>query len=504
MSVNFNAVDPNARASQIFIELQGVRRSVSGSVLPPTGLIVGQYNQAKIAGITDFIPVQVTSADEMASLAGFGSEAHRQALWIFGLLGGFSSQVWWSPIPEPAAAVVATGTIIFATNTTSSGTYYFSIGGDLISFGVPNEATPTEVGDLLVTAITANLNSLVTAVNVTGTVTMTAKTLGVNGNQISLVSNPSGEVQAAQNPSGMTVSLPGSGGFLTSGADDPETHDTFFDSNEADVLGDRFYTCISGPYNDATNIGVYKDAWDARSAPDIRRPFDSFFGYVKELYAAALAVAPTINDEGISPVWDPRSYSPNWELQAAVMGLVMWSTTFDPGRPFKTLSTGIPFNAEIGDLSYTRNDALFQSGMGYFKGDTGQLRVGDLALSRRLNDVAAETNEWYDSVSMHRRQQKIFDIESLFTAEPYTRGIVSSDDSITSKPYVIKPKKVISDLSALVDSWVSEGWTKNGDTVKASITAEINESNNSRIDAEVTDDEALALRIVAIAYKYLF
>ena len=504
MPVSFNTVDPNARASQIFIELQGVRRSVSGNVLPPTGLILGQYDQSLIAGITDYVPVQVTTADEAASLFGFGSEIHRQALWIFGLLGGFSDQVWVSPIPEPGSAVVATGTIIFATNTGSSGTYFFSIGGDLISFGVPNDATPTEVGDLLVTAITANLNSLVTAVNVTGTVTMTAKTLGVNGNQISLISNPSGSVQSAQNPSGMTVSLPGSGGFLTSGAELTDTHDTFFDSGEADVLGDRFYTCISGPYNDSTNIGYYKDSWDARVAPDIRRPFDSFFGYVKELYAAALAVAPTINDEGISPAWDPRSYSPNWELQAAVMGLVMWSTTFDPGRPFKTLSTGIPFDNSIGDLSYTRNDALFVSGMGYFKGDTGQLRVGDLALSRRLNDVAAETNEWYDSVSMHRRQQKIFDMENLFSAEPYTRGIVSSDDSITSKPYVIKPKKVIADLSALVDSWVSEGWTKNGDTVKASITAEINSGNNSRIDSEITDDEALALRIVAIAYKYLF
>ena len=218
MPVSFNTVDPNARASQIFIELQGVRRSVSGNVLPPTGLIVGQYDQSLIAGITDYIPVQVTSADEAASLFGFGSEIHRQALWIFGLLGGFSDQVWVSPIPEPGSAVVATGTIIFATNTSSSGTYYFSIGGDLISFGVPNDATPTEVGDLLVTAITANLNSLVTAVNVAGTVTMTAKTKGVNGNQISLISNPSGSIPSAQYPSGMTVSLPGSGGFLTSGA----------------------------------------------------------------------------------------------------------------------------------------------------------------------------------------------------------------------------------------------------------------------------------------------
>ena len=103
-----------------------------------------------------------------------------------------------------------------------------------------------------------------------------------------------------------------------------------------------------------------------------------------------------------------------------------------------------------------------------------------------------------------KNEQKIFDIETLFTAEPYTRGMLADDTAVTAKAYVIKPKQVIADMSALVDSWNAQGWTKNVATVKASITAEINESNNSRIDTEVTDDEAQALRIVAVLYKFLF
>ncbi len=504
MSISFETVDPNARASQIFIELRGVRRSVAGSLLPPIGIFPGQYDQSLISGITDFAPVQVFTADEVGEKAGFGFEAHRQALWLFGLLGGFYSNMWWVPIPEPAAAVVATGTIIFATSTTSSGTYFFSIGGDLISFGVPSGSDPTAVGDLLVTAITANLNGLVTAANVTGTVTLTSKTLGVNGNEIKLVFNPGGVVQESQNPASMTVALPGSGGYLTSGADVTLLHDMFFDGNEADILGDRFYTCIAGPYTDSANIAHYDNSWALRSAPDIRRPFDSFFGYVKELYAAALTKAPTINSEGISPMWDPRSFSPHWELQAAVMGLVMWSTVFDPGRPFKTLQPGIPYDTFTGDLDYGRNDALYRSGMGYFKSVAGKLSIGDLALSRRLNDVAAATEEWYDSVSMHRRQQFIFDIENLFKAEPYTRGMVADDDSVTAKAYVIKPKQIIADMFALIDFWDGQGWVKNVSTIKESVVAEINESNQSRLDAEVTLDEAQALRIVANLVKFLF
>jgi hypothetical protein len=158
----------------------------------------------------------------------------------------------------------------------------------------------------------------------------------------------------------------------------------------------------------------------------------------------------------------------------------------------------------ISDLSQKKNDALFKAGMGYFKSVNGEMVVGDLALSYRTNGSSAATEEWFDTVSISRRQQKVFDTDALFSASPYDRSMLSSDDSTTTKTYVIKPKKVISDFSALVDVWDSQGWTKNAAAVKASISAEINGSNNSRIDTEITDDGTQALRIVGVLYKFLY
>lgn len=503
MSINFNSISPDVRASQVFIESEGVRRSVSGDVLQPITLIVGQYDQALVAGITDYVPVQVLSSDDVGNQAGFGFEAHRQALKIFGALGGFSDSVWWVPVPTPVGTE-ASGTIVFATNATSGGTYFFSIGGDLIQFNVALGDDPTAIGDLLAAAITAKQDLAVDAVNALGTVTLTAKNDGVNGNQIRLVQSPAGTSQSSQAPTGTTVTLPAAGGYLTAGAGNPDVEDVFFDASGDDILGDRFYTIITCPYNDATALGFYAASWDKRNDPAIRRPFDSFVGYVKDLYATALTTPASINNQGISPVWDPRSLAPNWELQAATAGQVMLSTTFDPGRPFKSLSTSLSFQSATGDLSYAKNDALFRAGMGYFKGETGELRIGDLAISYRTNDVAAPTTEWFDSVSIHRRQQKIYDMETLFKNAPYDRAMLTSDDAISTKPYVIKPKQVIADMSALVDAWALEGWTKNPATVKASISAAINGTNDSRIDTAVTDDEAQALRIVAVLYQFLF
>ena len=124
--------------------------------------------------------------------------------------------------------------------------------------------------------------------------------------------------------------------------------------------------------------------------------------------------------------------------------------------------------------------------------------------TRPSSPTGGATEEWFDLESLTLKQEKVYSIDQLFLNEPYVRPIAGSDDLVTGKSYVIAPKQVIADLRNLVDFWASQGWTKNPDTVKATITAEINALNNSRIDAEMTDDPAQVLRIIAIKYGYLY
>ena len=494
------SVSSSYRASQVFVEMAGIKDQTGSDYLEPIGLILGQYDQDK-TGIVDYTPVNLTSADAVGAKFGYGSEIHRQAIWVFGIMGGFSENLWFSPIPEPDSAVAAAGTITFVTDATSSGTYYLSIGGDVITFAVAKGDTVTEIAAKLVTAVTAELNALVTATNLAGVVTLTAKTAGVNGNDIQLVLNPSGLTQESDNPTGTTVSVDS---YLADGAGVTDIHDTFFNSSEEDVLGDRWYTMISCPYNDSTNLGYIDDSWNVRKAAGFKRPFGVIIGYVNKTYDEYLTLLGDLNYEWMTPVWDPRSYSPANELAASTMGIVLESCKSDPGRPFKTLTTGIPLDTSVSDLSYVKNDALFRNGGSYFKTVVGEMVIGDLALSYRTNASGADTEEWFDLVSLTLRQQKVYEIETLFTTGDYIRGIVADDSNVSTKAYVIKPKRVIADMANLVDGWDSEGWTKNAATVKASITASINSTNNSRIDTGIIDDEAKALRIVSALYNFLF
>lgn len=508
MSISFNSFPSYRRASMVAVEMEGKRRSAGGSYIPEICLIVGMYLAAKSP--VDNVPVRVYTADEVADIAGLGSEAHRQALKVFGALGGFSENVWYVPIPAPTSGTpaAASGTITFTGTASTAGTFYFNIGGEVYEIPVAKNDTDDDVAAALVAAITADVDAAVSAAAGSGEdaniVTITCKWVGVNGNEICVASNPDGTLQSNLNPAGIAVTLPETG-LLTLGAGTPSVEDAFFDANGADILGDRWYTILTAPYNDDANLELYNDLGELRAAPDSKRFLAAFPAYVQKTYSEAMALPATVNSKWLCPVWEDRSLSPSWELGAAVAGLVMASAINDPGRPFKNQELDISVNTASANRTYAQNDALFRAGMGYCKiSAAGNLILGDLPTTYRTTLAGAATEEWFDAVTITRRQAKVYSIDQLFLSPPYDRAILGSDDLVTGKSYVIKPKSIIADLFNLVDWWAQQGWTKNPDTVKASIAAEINGDNNSRLDATLTDDEAQALRIIAMKYAYLY
>jgi phage tail sheath gpL-like len=504
MAISFNDVGPNVRASKNFIELAGVKKSFADLFIPPTGGLIGQYDVSKTATV-DYEPVKVVSADDVGSKFGFGSHIHRQALRIppgVFLQGG---GIYAFPLPE-AAGTAATDTITFTgTSATSAGTFYFLIAGDLIQVAVSIGDTPTNIGDALVAATTAKQNLPITNTNSSGVVTNLCKGKGTYGNQIKVVINPSGDVQENKNPAGITVALGNADGFLSTGATDPSVEDVFFSSG-LDHLGDRWYTAFTMPLTDTANIAFHKASGELRKDPAVNRMFVSIGGYIKETYAAALALPAVTNSEWVSQVWENRAHSPAFELSATLFGQYLNEQNQAPNRPYKTLATGIQVDTSSSDESYDKLDALFRAGMGYCKIDSsGVSRFGDQALTYRTNDAGGDSEEWFDLVSISTRQAKAYSLEQLFLTDKYQRAVVVTNDDVTAVDYAIAPKDVVADITKLIeDLWAPNAWTKNVETVIEGITAEINDANNARIDAELTDDEAKTLRIIALKYAFLY
>jgi hypothetical protein len=115
-------------------------------------------------------------------------------------------------VSDNGSGVAATGSVAFAASSPAAGTLYVTVGSytkNRYAIATTTSSTATTIGDDLVTAITADSNSPVTAANSTGTVTFTAKNKGTEGNRITI------EVESL--PSGVTQTTTA----FTSGATDP-------------------------------------------------------------------------------------------------------------------------------------------------------------------------------------------------------------------------------------------------------------------------------------------
>lgn len=503
MSISFNNVSSSDRASKVYIELAGVKKSLADLFIPACGMIFGMYDPDKTT-VTDYEPVKVTDADDVGEKAGFGSHAHRQALKFPAAVFLQGNGVYWMPIPDPSGTA-ATETITFSGAATSAGTYYFGIGGDLIQVSVSIGDTAAEIAAALVTAISAEQDLPVEATAADAVVTLTAKFTSTQGNQILVVVNPAGDTQEDYNPSGVTVTLENSDGYLAGGATDPDLEDCFFDSSGNDILGDRWYTAMTMPFVDSTNIAYYEQSAALRADPAVNRFFGSYAGYVDKTYAEALAIPATINSKYIGTIWENRYRCPDFELAAELVGNILDSQNENPARPYKTLELNGDFDSDTTNRRFDQNNALFKAGMSYCNIVGTALQLGDIALTYRTNSSGGAATDWYDAVSLHRRQAKAYSIEQLFKTDTYARSVVVDDDAVTAVDWAIAPKDIIAALTKLVtDLWVPYGWTKNADDVIDSIAAEINSAYESRIDASITDDEAQALRQIAIKYAFYY
>ncbi len=507
MAISFNFFAPYRRASTRVVEQVGRKRRQGGNYIPEKVLIVGQYDEAKTA-VKEYEVFRGYTAEDFANQFGYGSEIHRQAIRILEPLGGFSENLYAVAVAEPDSAVAANGTVTFTDQATSSGTWYIDVAGETYQVNVASGDTDAEQAAKFAAAITADINAPVTAevggVGDENIVTITAKTKGIAGNDIGVRLNPQGVSQSSNNPSGTAVAL--SAAYLADGAGEIDVEDVFVNTDGSDRLGDTWYTFITCPVRDATNLALYKTALNRRieSAPNRMAATVVAYG-PKTTYAQYIDIPDDTNAKTIAPIWDARVLLPENEFAAAVIGYVVASANIDPGRPFVGIETTIPILPDVADLTYAQVDALFRAGGGYCKTNaSGNLVLGDLAVSYRTTAAGGTTEEWFDLVSVTMRQQKAYAVEQMLRGEPYVRGMLASDDVITAKEYVIKPKKLIADLFALIDNWASEGWTKNPEAVKDTVFAEINATNNSRLDAEFTDDEAKALRIIAVKAAFLY
>lgn len=145
---------------------------------------------------------------------------------------------------DDAAGTEAEGIFTLSGGATEAGSLTFNIGSSINAsyiVGIADLDDITAIGDALVALITADANSLVTAVNAVGVVTLTATNDGTVGNTIGM------SVEGSVGGVGVAITA------MTGGATDPSLTGVF------DVVGNTRYQTIVWPYDALTELKAFLD-----------------------------------------------------------------------------------------------------------------------------------------------------------------------------------------------------------------------------------------------------
>jgi phage tail sheath gpL-like len=179
MSVSFSQVPANLRVPVMTAEFDNSQAQSGPTALNYRGIMMGQMTSDGTA--TPDQTYRVTSAAQVGTLAGWGSQLHLMAdAWF---QANQTSEVWIGVLADDPSAVRAYGSLAVSGTATADGTVALYIGGRLITVAVAQGDTAATVASNLEQAIgrhdkgTVTLASPVAGTNVTvGTITFVGTT----------------------------------------------------------------------------------------------------------------------------------------------------------------------------------------------------------------------------------------------------------------------------------------------------------------------------------------
>jgi phage tail sheath gpL-like len=291
-------------------------RTSGAKQLPDTArhvLLVGQMTSD--ATVAASIPTVITREDDGANFFGEGS------IIDIGVRAAFVANpfVKLSVVGITNAGVAATATVVFADTAELSTIYRLRIAGKEYPVDVTLGDTITTIGDNLEAAIMADPQCPVTANNVAGTVTLTAKNGGTVGNGIALYSSFDADVELLVT----TATLSGTALSGGTGAVDPTVA-------LAAAAGERYHV-IGLLLDDETSAGIVRDHTDEEG--DAEHNHGEIFVMAQNAVLATqtdLAIATNADRGVLGSIYGTES----WTVQIAAAMAAAMSRNEVATRPY--------------------------------------------------------------------------------------------------------------------------------------------------------------------------
>lgn len=439
-------------------------------------LLVGHKKLGSGTG-TDGTIYAITGDTGGDAIFGVGSQVAEMARAFKAVSGTGLVRLSGVSLDDHASGVAAAGSIVFATNASSSGTHSFYIGGVRVPVTVTSGDTPTQQGDALVTAIAANTRLPVTGVNTTGSVAITCNWEGPSGNFIVLEENLTTDELAAV-PGGTTTAITA----MASGASAP-----LLTSLIAALPTDVTYDYVVSGFDDDTSM----DAWEAEALArwdyDDQRSMVIMAGF-RGAYAAASTYLSARNSYLASVVCSGLSSSAPW-IWGAVHCAVSAAEP-DAARPRNTLVyTGCL--APIVTSRFSKDELellLHEGGSTYTVDASGNPIVQRMITTYTVNSASVADPTWLDITTPVTLAYLRWSWNARLTTK-FPRHKLASDGGrpIPGQP-IMTPSTMRGEALAWADDMYNLGLIEDLATFASTLLVERNAQDSNRLDVFMAPD----------------
>jgi phage tail sheath gpL-like len=415
-------------------------------------LILATPLKANESGVSLNVPTPVISPEDVASRGGFGAMAHRLAIAAF------------------RGSKAVTGP------STATGYLYLYVAGKLYQITVATGKTPTEIGDLIVSALSSDSECPVKAVNAAGVVTFTALSKGIWGNYLTIAVNQDLAADQAL-PSGVSVAITAMSGG--SGVPDVAT-DIKTALGSGDSANEAFFTdVIHGYVQDSTVLDAlssyvgegneYVGLYDR----NIHRPFRSLTGDVSTgstgLSALLTLGAGRKQDRCNGVLPKPGSLTHPSEIAAEAMGYMAAANNERAeasyvGHVLSGVDPGLVARQAGNDWTteYTNRDTAVKAGISATVVESGSVVLQNVITFYHPDSIPQKSNAFREMANVSKTQNILYNRALAYSTEYWQAFTVVNDKAkvtvAASRAKARDRNDAIATELSLIKSFMANGW----------------------------------------------
>lgn len=458
------ALTTTSIAAAVGASVQNVQFRATAQVVPRKILIIGTPTTV---GADTGTPTRVLSGADAAAQFGSGSMLHRLCAAAFA--GSQGVETWAIPQSEAGGAADATKTITVAVASNEAGTIPLYIAGDRVAVTTTAAQADADIATAIAAAVNAEADLPVTAAAALAVVTLTAKSAGPWGNDISV---RSALLAGESLPSGVTLTIADG----TAGAGTPDIATALNATGTGDDANGQFFTDVVhgygtdtatldavstyvGPGNDTT--GLY--------AKTISRPFRSLNGDTAAGSGGFTAVTALGNgrrqDRASGVISVPGSPNHPAEIAAQALGVMarINDNRAEESYVGRILDGVIPGAVDDRWTSqYSNRDTAVQSGVSPTRVRNGVVELQNVVTFYHPADVPVDSNGYRSMRNISILQNILSNIRTNFESERW-RGFSIVEDvalvtNIRNREKARDVGSVIDDLVALATDFEGLAW----------------------------------------------